>query len=134
MRLEEQLQARESECSELKARLGKREEKDRSIKFDSFVKVSSSLKGSPIGSDGFDSLSDTASIDYNDAASASADVAGSNAGWLQNLDSGSTDSGDNGSVLDVRTEPADLSSRRSIERDALRKYVRKRYLKSKGSV
>jgi hypothetical protein len=129
--LEEQVRARETECSELKAKLRHMGGNDVPAKFDSFLKSSTSLNRSPTGSDGFDSLSDTASVDYNDAASA--DAAGTHPGWLHNLDSGSTDSGDNGSVSGVRTEPADLTSRRSIERDALRKYVRKRYLKSKGS-
>jgi DNA repair exonuclease SbcCD ATPase subunit len=128
-RLEEQLNAREAECSELKARLGKQNvAARRPTKIEgNFISLSNQQPSqylSPSGSDTGESLSDAASVEFNDAEST--DMASSPA-WLQNFDSGSTDSGDG-----VRTEPADLS-RRSIERDALRKYVRKRYLKSKGS-
>ena len=132
-RLEEQLRAREAECSNLKSRINNQDSLSRRPpRIDRFISLSNSKPpqgDSPTGSDDFESLSDGASADYNDTGSA--DMA-SSPGWLHAFDSGSTDSGDNGSSSGIKTEPADLS-RRSIERDALRKYVRKRYLKSKGS-
>jgi len=78
-------------------------------------------------------------VDGNDEESKASPEAGDGNGWIPNFDSvDSNDSTDNVSFSGIRTDPgiggaSDSASRRSIERDALRRYVRKRYLKTKGS-
>jgi hypothetical protein len=65
-----------------------------------------------------------------------ADLGEATKGWIQDFDSQSSHSGSAGmkeSFDGARSEPGANQSRRSMERDALRKYVRKRYMKHKTS-
>jgi len=55
-------------------------------------------------------------------------------GWLHEFgDSDSAASSNHNSFEEARSEPGMSQSRRSLERDALRKYVRKKYLKSQAT-
>ena len=62
-----------------------------------------------------------------------ADIGETTKGWIHDFDSMSSESGNRDSFDEAKSEPGVSQSRRSIERDALRKYVRKRYMKHKGS-
>ena len=61
-----------------------------------------------------------------------ADIGETTKGWIHDFDTESTASSHQNS-FDARSEPGAGQSRRSIERDALRKYVRSRYMKHKSS-
>lgn len=73
-------------------------------------------------------------FDENETMSTySADIGETTKGWIHDFDSESTSSSNNRDSFDeAKSEPGVSQSRRSIERDALRKYVRKRYMKHKG--
>jgi len=149
-RLEQQLRAREDECAHLKAKLQKPDNGMKTLD-DPFLSAPTfpmsddgdEKRNSP-SSDGLDSVATGSSShsyeSINDGGSAATSpvssqvTSGSAGGWLQNFGSAeSVDSVDNDNVSfsGIRSDPTD-KSRRSIERDALRKYVRKRYLKSRG--
>jgi chromosome segregation ATPase len=140
-RMERELQQRELECGELRNKLNRKNTDKPSVmrKLDE-----------KIDNDGFQSISadfhtfDTASpttrassgLMMNESMSMESGEPQVASGWLHDFDSQSTDDSEddsNVSFLGIHTTPSDSQSRRSIERDALRKYVRKRYMKSKVS-
>jgi chromosome segregation ATPase len=140
-KVERKLQEKEAECAQLKERLRSLDNNapEKRDKLDEFIERNRSPKIQNFG-DGFatfDTESPThsdPSLEINDSMSTqSADLQGAS-GWLHDFDSQSIDSSEATSFAGIRTEPSESQSRRSIERDALRKYVRKRYLKSKTSV
>jgi chromosome segregation ATPase len=128
--LERDLQEREEECAELRKQLKKKS------KLDDFMDRGKN--------NGFHSLNNNGFPDFGTATSptqaastlvTATDSMSSSSGWLHDFESHSTDSGeDAASFAGIRTEASsDAKSRGSIERDALRKYVRKRYIKSSSS-
>lgn len=138
-RMERELQEREIECSELRDKLHCVEK--------SKERPSETLDEKKTDKHGFQSLKNgvptfetcsptqAGSLVLNDTMSTQSAELHGGSGWLHDFDSHSTDSeDDSASFTGVRTEPSESQSRRSIERDALRKYVRKRYMKSKGSM
>lgn len=133
--MEQDLLDKEKECNELKGKL--RQFQGKPNKLDGHLtKAKDDFSAfDDVGFPAFDADSPTQpdSLGFNDTMSTqSGDIQRSAGGWIHDFDSGSTSSG--GSPRDdARTEPSDLHSRRSVERDALRKYVRKRYLKTKVS-
>lgn len=140
-RLEEELTRREGEYSELKEQLERSGNAPKTGKIDQFV-AKSKPSESPLSrqlesaSTAVSTLSDgtqafelaSQSIGVTETMS---DVGASSDPWgMQQVSSGSTDSSDSISFAGVRTEPGD---RRALERDALRKYVRKRYMSVKST-
>jgi chromosome segregation ATPase len=139
--LEKELEDREVECSTLrteltllqKSRRSKKEIQDQSLSrhIGSEIDGASFAKfdDSPIISG---DTADTVSMKSTDTKSAEL---GSRSSWIHDFDEASTDSGqlDHSSMSEIQTEASQSDSRRSIERDALRKYVRKRYLRSKAA-
>jgi chromosome segregation ATPase len=134
-KLEVELHERQAECAELKSLLQRvqkpsDDEKKDHDPLDQFMTRSADKDGFALMNDGFPSFdsSPASSHEMNETMSTQSQ-------WLHNFETASTASDASGSVAEstpeVRTEPSQPSSRRTIERDALRKYVRKRYLKSK---
>lgn len=96
-----------------------------------FVKDTLSPFQNNIGRSSTDSFDlGSVSIELNDTLSTQSAELNAASGWLHDFDSREPDEPASSSA---QTEPSS-SSRRSIERDALRKYVRKRYLKSKTAL
>ncbi|GAX10952.1 hypothetical protein FisN_2Lh482 [Fistulifera solaris] len=143
--LEREIHDRKVECSALKEKLqiaefkqkgekGSEEKpaKSRSNGFgfdrDTFQPLETSFD--PHGFDTFAKFDDTASTKLEQIESMSTNSAdfGHTNDWLNDFDGSSIESGPSQS----RPEAIVSDERRSIERDALRKYIRKRYLKSKA--
>ena len=140
-RMERELQQKELECGELRNKLQRSATKDK-------FNVSRRLDDKIHDDDGFHSINpnfqtfDTSSPTTK-ASSAFAMTdsismgsgehpASSAPGWLHDFDEDDSDESSAVSFSGIHTAPSEAQSRRSIERDALRKYVRKRYMKSKA--
>jgi chromosome segregation ATPase len=141
-KMERVLQEREKECNELHEQL-KRKEKVRS-------RLSERLDEKKLDDDGFQSIDGgfptfetvtaspttrASSLVLNDSMSSQSEEAHGATGWLHDFSSQSNDSDDeSASFAEVRSKASSTQSRKAIERDAMRKYVRSKYMKSKGSL
>jgi chromosome segregation ATPase len=141
-RMEMEVQQRELECGELRNKLQCKEKTkpsamrnlDDKVENDGFQSINPDFQT-------FDTCSPTtrasSSLVMNDTMSMESAEPPVASGWLHDFDSHSTDDSEdesNISFTGIHTAPSESQSRRSIERNALRKYVRKRYMKSKASV
>ena len=141
-KLEIELQDREMECSELKKQLrttnsnddmNMNDEKEEKDPLDDYMTRNAEKNGfTMMDGDGFPSFDSSPSSSHEVGETMSTQ----SADWLHTFDSASSDSGSGpesapGGMAGMRNDAAPSFARRNIERDALRKYVRKRYLKSK---
>jgi len=140
-RMERELKDKEKEVAELRSSLHERGLSKGEDKLDKFLDSNKDRDSfHPLTDDGFPAFGSCTSsptqagtsLLMNDTMSTQSAELHGGSGWLHDFDSHSVYSSDDAaSFAGARTEPSESKSRRSIERDALRKYVRKRYMKSK---
>ena len=142
-RMERELQHKELECGDLRNRLQRSATKDKlniSRKLDEKLDDDGFHSINPNFQTTFDTSSPTtkassafAMTDSISMGSGEPPVGSTASGWLHDFDDEEEDDSDDAvSFSGIHTAPSEATSRRSIERDALRKYVRKRYMKSKA--
>lgn len=144
-KMEKALQDKELECSDLRNQRNRSNtnksrhfsnEEEKKLDDDSFQAIDNAFPTFETAT--ASPTTHGSSLVLNDTMSTqSEEIQGGATGWLHDFGShtGSTDSDDDASSFaGSRSKSTSQQSRKSIERDAMRKYVRSRYMKSKGSL